>query len=108
LTDIFEALDGVRLAAKPASAEARGYGSRGGVEQNAMEMKNRDKEAVVDILAKYASASPTGPIAFYKNLVQKADLPQTVKGQWVGTFTGHASQDARALVSSLLAFGTNP
>jgi hypothetical protein len=73
-----------------------------------MEMKNRDKEAVVDILAKYASASPTGPIAFYKNLVQKADLPQTLKMKWVGTFTGEASQDARALVSFLLAFGTNP
>jgi hypothetical protein len=59
-------------------------------------------------LADQAVDSAVGPRAYFDDLLRQAPLPRPFKLQKIGTFTGQADVDARALVSYAQTKGGNP
>jgi V8-like Glu-specific endopeptidase len=72
-------------------------------------MKHEDKKRLRDIMIKQASSAPpnVGPALYFRNLVTRSNLPQSVQRQRL-TYTGVPIVDATELVEWASTQGTNP
>lgn len=71
-------------------------------------MHQEDIDRLVNILASQATNHPTTPQLFFKDLVDRADLPTHWKQSVAGIWTGDARRDSRTLIQFFLNKGVNP
>ena len=71
-------------------------------------MQQRGINKLVDVLARLAAASPIGPQKFFRELINKANLPQDWVSDMAGVWTGNANYDAQQLVNWAIAKDINP
>ncbi|MCJ8280161.1 MAG: serine protease [Rivularia sp. ALOHA_DT_140] len=71
-------------------------------------IQQKDINQLVDVLARLAASSPTGPQRFFRDLVNRANLPQDWVFDLAGVWTGNANIDALELVNWALARDVNP
>ncbi|HJU74141.1 MAG TPA: serine protease [Gemmatimonadaceae bacterium] len=63
---------------------------------------------LTQFLADQATTSPIGVTRYFEDLVRRTPMPKGFKQQRIGTFTGQAPFDARALLEYAETLGTNP
>ncbi|MEL7245887.1 MAG: trypsin-like peptidase domain-containing protein [Cyanobacteria bacterium J06573_2] len=71
-------------------------------------IQQQDINQLVNVLARLAASSPTGPQRFFRDLVNRANLPQDWVFDLAGVWTGNANIDALELVNWALARDVNP
>jgi endonuclease G, mitochondrial len=74
----------------------------------ARQLKPRDVKQLAEVLGKQAVVFPGGVPAYYQDLVQRANIPESWKREIAGVWTGSADFDARRLVRFAEAKGINP